>query len=450
MDFGSAKVRQERSVSMETLVHAQSSDGFIEYSSKLAKASLFLYLFFVFFGTSLPFQENIRSMEDFSTENPVNQIVYSSLFVLSCISLFPKRSLAIRFFKREKFLGLFLIWSLLTVSWSDLPFVSFKRWIQTFGMVIVFVSAFLHFQSEEEAFGYVRAVLIAYIPLSLLSILLVPGATHVKYDAWRGLASHKNMLGQVSLLSLIVWSCAVCNPDYDRKMLGLFYGGLSCVMLVGSRSATSIVTGVILLFLATVHYAEKKIARPVVGRTISSMLVLSCLIPVCFLIYLAPDIAPSLFGLIGKQWSVIVRADIWSSMWEVIEKHWILGCGFQGFWVADNPAILGIYEELQWMTPHAHQGYLEILNETGIIGLSLFLLMTIQYFHNASTHGKSHSGIWVVIAVLILNATESTLFRLHEVTGVLFVFSYLALYATHFRWDSSAPGSDSPSLPTSR
>jgi exopolysaccharide production protein ExoQ len=450
MNFGNTKGGRGIPVSMETIIHSTYQDRFAEYSSKLAKASLFLYLFFVFFGTSLPFQENVSGMEDPSNENLVNQLVYSSLFLLSGISLFPKRSLAIRIFRKEKYLGLFLVWSLMTVSWSELPFVSLKRWIQTFGMVIIFVSAFLRFRSEEEAFRYVRAILIAYIPLSLLSILLVPGATDLKYEAWRGLASHKNMLGQVSLLSLIVWSCAVFNPGYDRKMLGLLYVGLSCVLLVGSRSATSIVTGVMLLLLAIVHYAEKKIARPVVGPYISSMLVFSCLISACLLLYLSPDIAPSMSEFIGKHSSIVVRADLWSGIWEVVKKHWFLGCGFQGFWVVDNPAIMGIYEELQWISPHAHQGYLEILNETGIIGFTLFLFMTVRYFYNVSIHGKSHAGVWVVIAVLILNATESTLFRLHEASGVLFLFSYMALYANYFRWESASPGSDATGLPTSR
>jgi O-antigen ligase len=435
---------------LDTLGYSAYSDTFEQYASKLAKASLFIYLFFLFFGTTFPFQEKIEHLADIATENPFKQIVFSSLYLVSFISILPKKSLAIGVFKKEKYLGLFLLWSLFTVSWSDFPFVSFARWLQTAGVVIIFVSAFLHFESENQPWSYVRAILFVYIPLSLLSVLLIPGAIQWEFPAWRGLASHKNTLGQVSLLSLIIWSVTAFNRDTGRKILGLVFIGLSLILLVGSRSTTSILTFGILLILASALYAGKIIVRPVVGRFFSSFLMFSFFAPLVLLLFFMPDSLDALTGYFGKDMSFTGRVDIWSNMLEEIKRHWIIGCGFQGFWMTSKSALDVIYSNLQWEMMDSHQGYLDILNETGIVGLSIFFMMVLSYFKNLGTSEKSHPWSWIVISVLILNLTETTLFRSDDVGGVLFLFSYLALYAHRCQEDSAALYCDSPSLPTSR
>ncbi len=418
---------------METVEHTPSYDWVGESASRLAKASLLIYLFFALFGTALPFQEQTGLPEDGATENLVNQIVYTTLFALSFIGLLPRRSQAIEILKQEKYLGLFLLWSLLSISWSDFPYQSFKRWIQISGMVIVFVSALLYIESEEESLGYVRAILIAYIPLSLLSVLLVPGATQWKFPAWRGLASHKNLLGQISLLSLVIWALAAFQQDLKRKMLALLYCGFSLVLLIGSRSIASAMTCGIMVIIAGIYYTEKTLVRPIVGRFFSPILLFLCIAPPFFFLSIAPDTIDSLFGYFGKDLSLTGRVDIWSTMLDEAREHWIAGCGFDGFWVVNSPAMTWIQQELDWTVPTAHQGYLEILNETGIIGLSLFLFLTISYLKKCMTDETPHPLAWIFITVLILNFSESTLFRLHDASGALFLFSYLALHAEHFR-----------------
>jgi len=86
-----------------------SSDEFARFSSYLAKFSFFMYLFFLFFGISMPFQEKVTSAADFSTSNPVNQFVISVLYLISFVSLIPKRRLIFQFIKTEKLFSLFLL-----------------------------------------------------------------------------------------------------------------------------------------------------------------------------------------------------------------------------------------------------------------------------------------------------------------------------------------------------
>ncbi len=56
----------------------------------LADISFFAFLFFAFFGTSMPFQERNYDVLKVGSTNLINQVVYTLLFLTSFISLLPK------------------------------------------------------------------------------------------------------------------------------------------------------------------------------------------------------------------------------------------------------------------------------------------------------------------------------------------------------------------------
>ena len=59
--------------------------------ANLSCIAFFLYLFFVFFGTSMPFQEKITDPADITLSNPVNLFVYPIIYLLSLPGLYAKR-----------------------------------------------------------------------------------------------------------------------------------------------------------------------------------------------------------------------------------------------------------------------------------------------------------------------------------------------------------------------
>ena len=413
----------------ESVGEAASPEQVGSYAPILAKASLVIYLFFLFFGTTLPFQENVDKFADPGTEDPVKQVVFSSLYLLSFLSLLPIKSRAIELVKKEKFLCVFLLWSLLTVAWSEYPFISFKRWLQTAGFVLVLGSAMLHVESEDQLWKYVRAILIVYLPLSLLSVVSIPGAIDPEGIAWKGFTSHKNILGQVSLLSLIVWTASMLQNRERHRIFDLFFIGISAALLVGSRSTTAVLTGGVLFLLVIVLYAWNKVLRPKVGEFFSSMLVLSFFGGLAAILFLEPSAMDTFFGFFGKDTGFTGRTEIWSRMLEEINRHWMFGCGFQGYWMTPKPSLEMFLYDLQWPVNQAHQGYLDILNETGLVGLSIFMVMMIHYFKDLLPRWKTWYWSTVVIGVLILDFMETTLFLSDSVSGCLFLVSYLSLFA---------------------
>lgn len=402
-------------------------------SPTLARFSFFVYVFFLFFPTSPPFQDKITSVEDLATASPINQLLFSSLYLLSFLTLLRKREALIRLIRMEKFLCLFLLWSLLTVAWSDFPWVSFKRWFQSLGSAMVMASALLYFDSPEESLPYLQTVLVLYLPLTLLAILLVPGAIQWEFPAWRGLAEHKNTLGQISLVSLITWSYAFKQKRLTKRVAAACFWGLSLALLLGARSTTPLVAAGLLLLLSGLSFFERVVARPVVGKVLASFISCSAVSLLLLLTYLERDLLTGLLDLLEKDMTLTGRTDLWATLFEQARDHLAFGCGFAAFWVVGSPPMDEIVSEFPWVPTQAHSGYLDLLNETGIVGVLLLGLMVVSYGKRLLTRGRPVFGTAFFLGTLIVNVTESTLFRSNVLTAALFTFSYLSLHLEMMR-----------------
>jgi O-antigen ligase len=399
---------------------------FSRIPSTLARVSFFIYFFFVFFGTSLPFQDySITSVDDIATSNPINQIIFTSLYLLSMPGLLAKRHRALELLKAEKFFTLFLAWSFLTIFWSDATFVSFKRWLQFFGSGVILLSGILHFRSFNEAIGYIKIILSIYIPITVLSILLGPGEGQW---GWKGLTMQKNQLGQYVLISLIVWLMAVGDQGIIKKAYALFFSCISLILLIGTRSITSILTGIILFLLFAAFKARKAIFEPVIGRFLSLVFIFLFWFSIAAIVFFHQDLLGSMFAAFGKDMTLTGRLELWDSIFRHTQHYLLSGCGFGGFWVVGSSTLDFLYEQYTWLPNEAHLGYLDILNETGVIGLFLFIMMLSSYFLKNLKITNPNPWKWFLIAVLILNISESTLITPNSLTGVLAIFSYLALH----------------------
>jgi O-antigen ligase len=182
--------------------------------------------------------------------------------------------------------------------------------------------------------------------------------------------------------------------------------------------------------------AERTVLRPVAGRLLSSLIVLPFFLFPFLLLYLEPAILESIVNISGKDMTFTSRIDIWENVLADAKRHLFFGCGFEGYWVAGNPRMELLYKELPWVINQAHMGYLDILNETGVVGLFLFALMLAHYLKELLMHGEAEPMKWFFFAALIINLQESTLFRLHLVNGALFILAYLALFAGAVRRSS--------------
>jgi O-antigen ligase len=281
----------------------------------------------------------------------------------------------------------------------------------------------------EEIIKFIKVILIAYILITFISIIYIPAATDYRFPAWRGISVHKNYLGQISLVSLIVWSIDLVNKGFAKRATTVLFWCLSLVLLIGSKSTTNILAGTFLLCMFGFFYVAKNIFQPVIGKFLSYSFSISLLGCLSIIVFFEWEIIGSLFSFFGKDLTLTGRTYLWADIFTETKNHFLFGCGYGGFWIPKAPAIEALYQEYTWFPNEAHLGYLDVLNETGAIGLTLLIVMVVVYFVNmAQWNVNSSHWKWFVVAALILNIAESSFFLPAAITGDFFLLSYLALH----------------------
>lgn len=393
-----------------------------------------VYLFFGFFGTSMPFQSKGDSNYG-GGGNIINQVVYSILFIASLISLFVRRLDAIAIIKREKVFTIFLAWCLISTFWSLSPVDTMKRLFLTLTLFTVMLSLLVHTSSTDEILKFVKPVLYLYVFLSVAVCLTIPGAKDPKFHTWRGFSYTKNTLGQWAMVCIILSYYIYKMEKGFAKLIAAVAVLFSLALLVGSRSATSIST-FFLMGIMGLLFSIDELFKPLgLGRAASVIIFLFSLIVIASFVFISPEIIGTVTETIGKDPSFSGRTDLWTAMLISIFHHPFLGTGFRAFWGVNPPSqyLEHINAVFVWLPNESHNAYIDITNELGFIGLGIFVVMIVKYFVNLRKLNSSSPWKWFIIAALIISMQESVLFNVGNFLGVMFIISYLILFAQLWR-----------------
>lgn len=268
-----------------------------------------------------------------------------------------------------------------------------------------------------------RRTAILLIPLSIVLIryfheLGTGRDKHWGTDAWIGVTTHKNPLGQLCLVSALafLWSLAESRKKGERlmehsvvwlylAMTGyLFFGGLS-----NSRSSTSIFCfGVAVALFIVIGRMRDRI------NTIIRSIVLGTVVLVAVALLLdmsGTSLQAVVAGLYGKDPTLTDRTYLWGDVVRLGMDHPILGSGYGGFWV---PSIYGKLSPMVDNRPgEAHNGYLETFANLGLVGVALLAWMILQSLSSAAKviqtdfeYGRLR--LVLIFSVLVMNYAEAT------------------------------------------
>jgi O-antigen ligase len=202
--------------------------------------------------------------------------------------------------------------------------------------------------------------------------------------AWRGLANHKNGLGDLSCLALIFWFHAWLTRE-ARLLPALAGGAIAGTCLLLSRSSTSLAATAFVMVLLVVLLRAPHGLRPYVAYLVS-MLMLGLLVYALAILNLIPGLgtlmAPVML-LTDKAVTFTGRSEIWTIISEHIAWHPFLGTGYGAYWTAGPVAGTESYEFIWRMRSFypgsAHNGYLEIVNDLGWVGLACLIAYIVTH-----------------------------------------------------------------------
>jgi len=409
---------------------------------KIAKYLFWLYLFVGLLGLAIPFQPRVDAENMGGGGNILNQVVFTTLFLGSLISLFVKRLDALAIIKKEKVLTIFLLWCVLSILWSYSPFDTIKRSFRIITLFTVTLSLLVHATSTKEILKIIKPVLYLYVFLSVVVCIAVPGAKDPQFQTWRGFTDHKNVLGQIAVICAILTFFIYKIETGNAKIIAAIAVVFSLALLFGSRSMTSISNFMIIAFAGLVISADE-IFKPLgLGRTASVIIFIFGITLAATVYFVSPEIIDTVTEAAGKDPTFSGRTDLWTAMLISISHHPFFGTGYQAFWSVNPPSeyLAHIYKIFVWIPNESHNGFIDIANEVGLIGLGIFFIMIFKYFINLRKQNDLNPWKWLIIAALIGNLQESNLFRVGHIVGAMAVISYLILFAQLWRKDNETEG----------
>jgi O-antigen ligase len=129
------------------------------------------------------------------------------------------------------------------------------------------------------------------------------------------------------------------------------------------------------------------------------------------------------------------RTFLWQLIAEQIQRHPWLGAGYGGFWVYNGKAYDSVISQLDWGPPsQAHNGYLDILNDIGIIGFAIFATLIVNHVRNLyRLHVLQRDDIVffhaaLIFAAILINFAESSFLRYTDFWWILVCISIIEVH----------------------
>jgi O-antigen ligase len=133
-----------------------------------------------------------------------------------------------------------------------------------------------------------------------------------------------------------------------------------------------------------------------------------------------------LLHLVGRNATLTGRVRLWANLSTMIQLHPWLGYGFNGFWAPQGPST-AIWKTITWTPMRAHNGYLDICLDLGIVGLAVFFALaavTVMRVLKQLRVATSFVNLWPLVFVVFMlgyNLAESALMKQNNLIWALFV-----------------------------
>jgi O-antigen ligase len=187
---------------------------------------------------------------------------------------------------------------------------------------------------------------------------------------WQGVFDSKQSLGLSGALLMFL----ACHNALRRggmiQFFVVFGLGATCVVGSGSRGA-----GVLALAAIATCYLSRRSPRfqtllafgPIAMTIVASVLM-------AYIVSTDHDYLPWFDG----QLNFTNRTLIWEYALRHLSDHALFGFGLDGFWTTPQ-FYFGFLHEHGWVLDNYHSGYVAILMETGVVGMTLFALCALLF-----------------------------------------------------------------------
>jgi|ERR1700733_8724768 exopolysaccharide production protein ExoQ len=322
-----------------------------------------------------------------------NSIIWLTLLLAPLAALLPRLNLTWQLLRSlNLFFVLLILYVFASVLWSIDPSGTARKLFRLFTALTVCTAACLLGWHPRRFQELLRPIITIVLVGSLIFCLLYPDLAITprgvgliesgNYHYWRGLTQHKNALGALAGLGALLWFHAYL--ERQSKLLTIFCGlavSLTCLYL--AHSSTSVFTAAFAaVFLMLMHWI------PRAQRRYSKYAILLFVAVIACYTLAVLKIVPGLDALInpvtssaGKDVTFTGRTVIWEMIKQHIALSPVHGTGYGAYWTGPFPSSPSyIFKQRLFFYPgESHNGYLDVINDLGYVGLILLTAFIVNY-----------------------------------------------------------------------
>jgi exopolysaccharide production protein ExoQ len=389
---------------------------------------VFVLLTLILFTEPLALLEIFASDKNLIFRLQVFLLCIIGLITIAFIILYKKQ--IIYYAIKEKLLWLLVLISIFSIFWSAKPLWSVISSIMLLNTTLFGVYFGIRYSLKEQmqilawAFG-VSAILSIIFAVALPSYgVMGMGYIYSSQDighrgVWQGIYGHKNALGQyMSLGGLIFLSFTQTSIQYS--WIAWIGFALSISLLLISTSKTALVVFLAVIALIPLYKALRWNHTFAIPACIFTVLVFGVLAT------LLVSNLDTVLQLLGRDIKLSGRTLLWAIIgYKIWQRPW-LGYGYGGFWRGWEGESADVWRVVNWDVSHAHNGFLNLWLDIGLLGLSVFVVSYSILYLRAVSWVRITKSSWNLIPIIYLtfllffNFTESPLMK-ENIFWVLYV-----------------------------
>ena len=407
----------------------ESGDALASQPTFFEKACIITVLFY----STGAFSTLLKGTSDLPEGAPRGSLVTNTIWIVIyivalCLLYYRVNGVRLALRKNLPFI-LILAVSMGSVFWSDAPQLTILRSGALIGSTIVGMYFGLRFTLIQQLrllawmFGIAAS-------LSIVFCLFLPayGIGVGDFEGfWQGIYPHKNTLGNNMAMAFTVFMVlGASRPAY--RWIKFLFAGVALVLVILADSVTSIFLCVTIVcaFLLFRFFSQKihRRRRYFLGFSV----VVAGAVAYCVSHF------SEILSLVGRGENMSGRFLIWSLVWTAISTHPVLGYGYGAFWRGLDGPSADLWDALgsQFLF-HAHNGFLDIWVDIGLLGLAVFLVGYIYYLRRSwLLYFKTVEPelIWPVLFMtflLLADLTEVAFLRANTTSWILYTSNVFSL-----------------------
>jgi exopolysaccharide production protein ExoQ len=404
--------------------------------SSTGLAIVFITLFWSIFYQNLPWSLDgfAHSGGTVTTFNIGDRVIKVCMILMGLYAIASRWALTLSLVKHFNIgAAVFLLAAIASTLWSADPAATVLRFISLMAIFLtcfaISLAAWHRQRFQQLALTPLMLILVASLVIGVIypDRIAEIGTDISQRNAWHGITHGKNEFGMMSSMAAII--CANGWLAREGRTRWAILGTItSFVCLLLSRSNTSL-----LATLLAVGFMALVMRVPAIRQRHSTLVVVSIAALIVLYELVIQNVIPGvntllapIMGLTGKDTTFSARTVIWTIIKEHMRGAPYLGTGYGAYWTGAIPTSPSyIFLPLMYFYPsEAHNGYLDVMNDLGYLGL-LCLLLFLGWFIRQGLQvmavDRSQAALYLALLFqeMVINMSESDIFSRTSTFAVL-------------------------------